>query len=112
MSRETIYLRQLQPEKSLSAHEVARASSITDARLRSLERQYLLRPRSAGGTYRQRDADQVHNVIILQRLFALPPSSLWHLYRAVGDYVSSVPLKDKDLLRYSNRELSEDPTAC
>jgi hypothetical protein len=57
-------------------------------------------------TYPQDAVDQIHNIIVLERLFEIGPRAIRSLYRLFSGATFALPVKDTDLFKYNDSELS------
>ena len=74
-----------------------------------LERRLLL-PITAGA-YLQDDVDQICNLLVLEKSFRFDLSLVRPLFKAVGNCIMGISLRDVDLLRYSSEALNRDEEA-
>ena len=98
---------------SLSSTEVLQHFGITADYLQVLKDQALVATEVVDNQeqWPQEAIDQIHNIIILEKLFDLGPRSLRPLNNLFREQVLNLRLKDTDLYKYSDAQLSGDPCA-
>src|ERR1044071_4451934 len=105
MPRDTIYIVRPATEfTSLCKADVLEYCGITADKLTFLEKHGLILSERHGRkhSYSQETVDQIHNIIVLERLFQINPKSIKALYKAFQDYVLTLPITDKDLYKYTS----------
>jgi|SRR5271156_4825296 len=101
-------------QRSWSCSEVLRHFRIRKTFLQTLENCGLLFVTRADSveSYAADAVDQIHNIIVVGKVFELGPRSFRPLYDLIGPTVLRLPIKDTDLFRYSSTELSGSPEAA
>jgi hypothetical protein len=114
MAEKTTCLMRTQDRRPfLSLVEISSYFGITSEYLQTLRDHVLVSTEIVNDQeqYPQEAIDQIHNIIVLERLFDIGPRALRPLYNLFKEQVFSLPVRDTDLYRYSNKELSTDARA-